>query len=119
MTRPLAGPAGKARGLFEELAAEHLHKVGVSLERVFHDDGLKVNAKLYAFESKDRLVLKLPAARSAELTSAGDASVFEPSPGRRMKEWIALDAPADETALLRWRELSEEAYRYVAALSAR
>ena len=41
--------------------------------------------------SHDRLVLKLPAARAAQLVAAGYGELFDGGKGRPMKEWISLE----------------------------
>jgi len=105
--------------LFERIAANHLRsRPGVTLERVFHNEGLKVNAKLYAFVSHERLVVKVPATTASRLAGEGLALPFEPRTGRQMKEWIALDSPATATDERRWQRLAADAYRFVAALPA-
>jgi hypothetical protein len=56
---------------------------------------------------RGELVLKLPAARCAELTAEGVGRPFE-NGGRPMKEWLTLTAtPA------RWPTLADEALAYV------
>lgn len=101
---------------FDDLAEEHLGRAGVSTGRMFNSRGLKVHGKFFALVSRERVVLKVPADRAAALVAAGDAVPFEPGPGRRMKEWIALVPPAD---LDQWRQLMAEAHSYVAALAGR
>ena len=103
--------------LFERIAANHLRsRPGVTLERVFHNEGLKVNANLYAFVSKERLVVKVPATTASRLAVKGLAMPFEPRTGRKMTEWIALDSPATATDERRWHRLAADAYRFVATL---
>lgn len=106
--------APTAQDRFDELAKEHLVEPGVSLGRMMNSEGLKVHGKFFALVSRERLVLKVPAAQAVALVAAGDAVPFEPSPGRRMKEWVALTPPAD---LNRWRRLTADARGYVASLA--
>jgi hypothetical protein len=111
------GASTSAQKVFDRLAASHLREPGVTLEPVFHNDALKVDAKLYAFITKGQLVVKVPSASAAKLTESGRAAAYEPSPGRRMREWIALDPPrsrGDQT----WARLMADARRYVASLPA-
>jgi hypothetical protein len=108
-----------AQELFDELAREHLGRGGVSLGKMMNSQGLRVGdrGKYYALVNRGRLVLKLPAARAADLVVAGEALPFEPSPGRRMREWVALEPsppPADDHA--RWRELMADARAYAGDL---
>jgi hypothetical protein len=70
---------------------------------------LKVRGKIFAMWARGALVVKLPRERVAELL-AEDAVPFEPSPGRVMKEWIAL--PGRKKA---WVALAREAYAFVVA----
>ncbi|QFY10552.1 hypothetical protein GBF35_31600 [Nonomuraea phyllanthi] len=104
-----------AQELFDDLIMEHLARPEVSMGRMFHSEGLKVNGKIYAFLSKDRrVVLKVPAARAAELVEEGTAEAMVMG-ARRMREWVALRAP-DETV---WRRLLSEAATYVGGSSHR
>lgn len=81
--------------------------------RMFHAEGLKVGGKVYAFfsVSRDRVVLKLPAARAKELVGDGTAEVMRMG-ARQMREWVALREPDEEV----WRRLMEEASLYVDGL---
>ena len=99
------------RELFDGLAAEHLGRPGVTFGGIWHNEGLKVNNRIYAMLVRDRLVVKLPAAQAAELNANGRGVPFEPSPGRRMKEWVAVADPAG------WRDLMDDAGRYVGGLT--
>jgi hypothetical protein len=108
-----------AQDTFDELAAEHLARGGVTLGTMMHSRGLRAGekGKYYALVSRGRLVLKLPAAQAAGLVAEGVGVPFEPSPGRRMREWVALEPsppPADDHA--RWRELLADARAYAGAL---
>jgi uncharacterized protein YndB with AHSA1/START domain/TfoX/Sxy family transcriptional regulator of competence genes len=110
------GPDGPtARERFDELANDHLGLPGVSTGRMFASEGLKVHGRFFALVSRERLVLKVPSDQAAALVAAGDAVPFEPAPGRRMKEWVALIPPAD---LRHWRRLMADARAYVASLAA-
>jgi len=56
----------------------------------FGSKGLKVARKMFAFHSKERLVVKLPGDRVDALVSQGKAERFDPGHGRLMKEWLAV-----------------------------
>jgi len=71
----------------------------------FGSKGLKVARKLFAFHSKGRLVVKLPADRVEALVTAGTGERFDPGHGRLMKEWLAV--PHNRTKL--WPRLAREA----------
>ncbi|MGP3917876.1 hypothetical protein [Nonomuraea sp. 10N515B] len=100
-----------AQELYDDLVAEHLARPDVSMGRMLHADGLKVRGKAYAFFSRDRVVLKLPAARAGELVGEGTAEVLRMG-SRQMREWVALREP-DEVV---WRRLMAEAATYVESL---
>ena len=71
----------------------------------FGSKGLKVERRLFAFHSKGRLVVKLPAARVDTLLLEGKGERFDPGHGRLMKEWIAFGY-ADRTS---WLKFAREA----------
>ena len=56
----------------------------------------------------DRLVVKLPAARVAQLISAGDGVPFDAGKGKPMKEWVGLTGDDDAC-----RDLVAEAMTFV------
>jgi hypothetical protein len=103
-----------AQELYDDLVMEQLARPGVSLGRMFHSEGLRIEGKVYAFfsTSRDRVVLKLPAARAAGLVADGTAEVMQMG-GRRMREWVGLPEPEEET----WRGLLAEAAAYVESLA--
>jgi len=74
----------------------------------FGSKGLKVARKLFAFHSKGRLVVKLPADRVEALVTAGTGERFDPGHGRLMKEWLAV--PHNDTRL--WPRLAREALEF-------
>jgi len=74
----------------------------------FGSKGLKVKRKMFAFQSKGRLVVKLPAERVTALEKAGDGERFDPGHGRLMKEWLAVE---DQKL---WSRLAREALEFAA-----
>jgi hypothetical protein len=82
----------------------------VSRRRMFSSENvLSVNGKIFAMLGRgSSLVVKLPKARVDELVNAGKGKPFDPSHGRLMKEWVAVEAGAAS-----WVALAEEAHRYV------
>lgn len=101
--------------LFDELATGFLNQHGVTMARGWRADSqvLKVNNKIFAMLVRDHLVVKLPAPQAATLTETGQATPFEPRPGRRMREWVVVALPpagADDTV---WRQLMADASSYV------
>lgn len=100
-------------------AEERLHRVaegfadvpGVTLpasgRRHFGTATLRVQGRIAAFTPGDHLVVKLPAARVAELVASGTG---QPFPSRRpMREWVEILAD-DEGA---WHEHVAQALAYV------
>ena len=72
--------------------------------------GLRTGGRIFAMLAHERLVVKLPRERVDALVAAGAAEPFEPSPGRRMKEWASVDPAAPED----WHALAAEARAFVA-----
>jgi hypothetical protein len=107
-----------ARGLFEELCAEHLADPEVSMGRMLRADGLKVRGKVFAFVARGQLVVKLPEARVAAMVAAGDGAAFGPG-DRVMREWVAIGVPPDPDDPSEWRALAADARAYVDSLSPR
>ena len=58
--------------------------------RMLHSLGLRTGGKFYAFASGTDVIVKLPAARVAELVASGSGSPCETKPGRPMREWVQL-----------------------------
>ena len=116
MTEVSERSSALAQERFDELVAAYRQRPGVTFGKVFHSPGLKVNGKTFALHVRGRLVVKLPATQAATLVAAGTAVAFEPSPGRLMKEWVAVeqsDAPEDKDL---WQHLTADAYNFVATL---
>jgi hypothetical protein len=63
---------------------------GVEIGSMFGSTGLKTGGKVFAMEVKGELVVKLPAARVAQLLAADVGTNFDPGHGRLMKEWVAI-----------------------------
>jgi TfoX N-terminal domain len=79
----------------------------VSRGSMFGSQGLRTGTRFFAIWWHDRLVLKLPADRRAQLVSGGTASPFEPMPDRPMNGWVVLGESVD------WLPLVEEARAFV------
>jgi hypothetical protein len=79
-------------------------------QRAFGATSLKTDGRIFAMLVKDRLVVKLPAARVNELAAAEAGERFDPGHGRIQREWLSVfsDDPAQ------WRSLAEEAEAFVA-----
>ena len=97
---------------FDEATVAYRDRPDVAAGLLMRSYGLKVQGKIFAMLSHDRLVVKLPRARVVELLDAGGAAPFETAPGRVMKEWATVgvdDAPA-------WPGLVTESFNYVTSL---
>ncbi len=66
--------------------------------RMLSSPGLRTGGHYYAFCPADGVVLKLPAARVAELVASAEGAPCSPRPGRPMREWVRVD-PVDEQTL--------------------
>jgi len=97
--------------LFESLCEEYAGVSGVTVPEGgsgFGSNAIKINKSIFAMLVNDRLVVKLPAGRVAELISSGGGLPFDAGKGKPMKEWVALNVD-DEVC----RELVAEALAFV------
>lgn len=60
--------------------------------RSFGSTSLKASGKIFAMLVKDRLVVKLPAARVQELVAVGAGDMFDSGHGRLQREWLSLSS---------------------------
>ncbi|HEY6688128.1 MAG TPA: hypothetical protein VI094_18185 [Propionibacteriaceae bacterium] len=106
----MSGAASQA-ALFESLCDEYAGVSGVTVPAGgsgFGSNAIKINKSIFAMLVNDRLVVKLPAARVAELIAARDGLRFDAGKGKPMKEWVGLTVD-DATA----RQLVAEAMTFV------
>jgi hypothetical protein len=106
----MSGNEGHA-ALFESLCEEYAAVSGVTVPEGssgFGSNAIKINKSIFAMLVNDRLVVKLPAVRVAELVSSGDGLPFDAGKGRPMKEWVALTVDAAAC-----REVVAEALAFV------
>ncbi|GLZ76268.1 hypothetical protein Afil01_10750 [Actinorhabdospora filicis] len=89
---------------YADLADEYLAREDVAPGRSLQSRTLTVAGKIFAFLKSGRLVVKVPAARAAELV-AGGAEPFS-SGGRVTREWVAIEDPPA------WAAAMAEAYEY-------
>lgn len=107
----MSGTASQA-ALFESLCDEYAGKTGVTVPdggSGFGSNAIKINKSIFAMLVNERLVVKLPATRVAELISAGDGVPFDAGKGKPMKEWVGLTVDDDAC-----RNLVAEAMAFVA-----
>jgi hypothetical protein len=95
-----------AEAAFAAIASELLRKPGVSEGTGFGaNPGLRAGSKIFAMLVRGELVVKLPAARCAELVAGGAARPFERGRGHPLKEWICVG----EDAKSQWPALARQA----------
>ena len=78
-------------------------------KRAFGSTSLKTDGKIFAMLVKDRLVVKLPAARVQALVDDGAGERFDPGHGRIQKEWLSV-AGLDADAMARAGGQESEAF---------
>jgi hypothetical protein len=106
----MSGTASQA-ALFESLCDEYAGVSGVTVPAGgsgFGSNAIKINKSIFVMLVNDRLVVKLPAARVAELIAARDGVPFDAGKGKPMKEWVGLIV--DDAAV---RQLVAEAMTFV------
>lgn len=72
----------------------------------FGSGTLKINGRIFAMLSRDKLVVKLPRRRVDELVAAGLGDRYDPGHGRVQKEWLSVVTED-------WEPLAREALAYV------
>lgn len=108
-------PIDTSDGFEERLTAHFSERPGVEKRKAFARDALTINGKIFAIYRLGTLVLKLPVETGAPTIESGEATQFEPGPGRFMKEWFVFGPEVDEDRLV---ELAEVAYAFVLELQA-
>jgi hypothetical protein len=106
------GPdTGPAAALFASLVEALAGRDGAEVAngRGFGSGTLQVRGRIFAMASGGRVILKLPAARVAELISTGEGVAFDAGRGRPLPEWIALSGRSATPSL----ELAREALSFV------
>ncbi|HET6257305.1 hypothetical protein [Pseudonocardia sp.] len=100
-------PEERFAALVDELAAEPgVIRPGADGGRGFGSAALKVNGSIFAMLTRERLVVKLPAARVAQLVAAGAGDPFDAGAGRPMRQWLTVGAEQD------WQALAREALTF-------
>ena len=119
MTDGAASARAEAERLLLELAASETFDPPVVEGRMFNGLGLQVNGRLFVFASHDGgIIAKLPVDIAAALVADGTATPV--TMGRRtLREWVAVEAPANGHGLEEWRGVVEQAHAYVSRLENR
>lgn len=96
---------------FWDHATPLLERPGVTRSTMMGQPCVRVGGAFFAsFDRRNGdLLVKLPAARVAQLIDTGAAHPFAPA-GRRYREWAAVDPAAEE----RWDGLLHDAFEHVA-----
>ena len=98
------GHAAKSHAaLFESLCDAYADISGVTVPdggSGFGSNAIKINKSIFAMMVADRLIVKLPAERVAELISSGDGLPFDAGKGKPMKEWVGLTVDDDTCRVL-------------------
>jgi hypothetical protein len=99
----------KAETTFASITTRLLGKPNTETGVAFHQPTLKADGKIFAMLVREELVVKLPAARCAELVSTGVARRFDRGGGSPMKQWVSI---GNRTAQA-WSRLAREALAFV------
>lgn len=103
-------PEERFAALVDELAGEPgVQPPQSGKGRLFGAAALKVNGSIFAMLTHGSLVVKLPAARVAELIAADSGTPFDAGKGRPMRNWLTVADDED------WSALAREALAYVGA----
>ena len=108
------GLSADARRVYDAIVAEQTELPDVTTGRMLQSDGLMINGKVFAMLVRGGLGVKLPAERVNEEVEAGRGERLATRPDRPMREWLA--APFQAGAEDAWRELADEARRFVGSL---
>ncbi len=101
-----------AQTTWDQIEQAELEVEGVAPGTGFgRSPGLRIRGKIYAIRKDDDLILKLPRERVEELIESGAGSAWGPSPGRIMREWVAI--PGTQWSV--WASLTGEARAFVGA----
>ena len=100
----------------DALAVDFLHLPDVDRSSMFGSNGLRTYGKIFAFVgATGELIVKVPSDRASELVADGGATRVRI--GRNpAREWIGVPAQADGEGTDLWRDLLDEAHRYVSEL---
>lgn len=95
---------------FDDLVDSFIGRDGVEAPngagRGFGAQALKAQGRIFAMCPRESLILKLPAARVAQLIGEGAGAPFDAGKGRPMREWLTVTGDDPQT----WLRLAEEAY---------
>jgi TfoX N-terminal domain len=88
--------------------AEHLKITeNVTKGSMFGAKCIKLNRKVFAMFYQDEMVFKLPPETHQQVLDMDGTHLFEPMPGRKMKDWVSV--PNQDI----WEELAKSAMTYL------
>jgi hypothetical protein len=113
----MAATSDTRRDLLLAVAAAMESAEPVTIGTMFRSPAIRSGDKVVAFLGhRERLIIKVPAARVAALIEEGIAEPVTMG-SRTMREWVAmLPASTDEQTLVRWIPRAREALHYVSSL---
>jgi hypothetical protein len=80
----------------------------VGRSRGFGANALKVDGRIFAMLTNERLVVKLPRVRVEDLVASGVGMRFDPGHGRIMREWLSVHPDNED----QWEALAREALTF-------
>ncbi len=99
---------------FDHIANMLVLRPGVSRSKMFGMPTVKVNGKAFVSLNGDKMVFKLGEDNRLLALKLAGARLFEPMPGRAMKEWV--EVPLDKVPEVTLLMLAEAALDYVKTL---
>lgn len=111
MSHPDGTPEDRFAAIVELLGGYPNVTPPTGQQKRFGSTALKIDNRIFAMLSRDKLVVKLPRQRVDSLVAAGAGVRFDPGHGRLMKEWLAVDALSEAD----WLLLATEAMNFVAS----
>ncbi len=97
---------------YDDLAAKLVASHSIAISQMFGMPALKIKGKAFAGFSNDTMIFKLTGEPHRTALAEPGAKLFEPMPGRPMKEWVQMPLIAAK----KWESFAIEACNYVSTL---